>query len=120
MFILFKKFNHNIYILFTYRFVLLKDPKYIPTKSSSFSGAAVNTATNEKLNITLQLDLNISDRNDNPFSYFPTALEAAYFWLTGDLGQGDEFDFWAVNAFILIASIFLVIILQNMLIAFMR
>ena len=99
--------------------VLLKNPKNIPIKNSTFSGVAKNTLTNEALDITLQSDFNTSDRNDNPFSYFPTALEATYFWLTGDLGQGDEFDFWAVNAFILIASIFLVIILQNMLIAFM-
>jgi hypothetical protein len=45
---------------------------------------------------------------------------AAYFWLNGNWIQRDQFDFWAVNVFTLIASIFLVILLQNMLIAFMR
>ena len=119
MIILFKKFNHNIHILFTYRFVLLKDPKYIPTKGSSFSGVATNTATNEELNITLKSDLDISDRNDNPFSYFPTAIQSVYFWINGALVQRSLFDFWAVDVVTLIAGFFLVVILQNMLIGFM-
>jgi hypothetical protein len=60
-----------------------------------------------------------TDRNDNPFSYFPTAVVATYYWLGGDYVQRDAFDFWAVEVFTLIASVFLVTILQNMLIAFM-
>ncbi|PKY56958.1 hypothetical protein RhiirA4_448878 [Rhizophagus irregularis] len=61
----------------------------------------------------------IPNRNDNPFSYFPMAMVATYFWLNGDFVQRDSFDFWAVEVFSLIASVLLVTILQNMLIAFM-
>ena len=68
-------------------------------------------------NITLRSDYNVMDQNDNLFSYFPTAIEAAYFWLAGNWVQKDHFDFWAINVITLIASIFLVVIL---LIAFMR
>jgi hypothetical protein len=45
---------------------------------------------------------------------------ATYFWMGGNWVERNEFDFWAIDLFTLIASIFLVIILQNMLIAFMR
>jgi hypothetical protein len=57
--------------------------------------------------------------NDNPFSSFATALEATYFWINGDWVQKDHFDFWVIEVFSVMASLFLVIILQNMLIAFM-
>jgi hypothetical protein len=43
----------------------------------------------------------------------------AYFWLNGDMVQRDHFDFWVIDLFSLIASIFIVTVLQNMLIAFM-
>ena len=49
--------------------------------------------------------------SDNPFSSFSTAIMAVYYWISGDLVQRDEFDFWAVDAFTLIATIFLVILL---------
>ncbi|CAB4411151.1 unnamed protein product [Rhizophagus irregularis] len=39
-----------------------------------------------------------------------------YFWISDNW---DEFDFWAVDLYTFIASIFLVIVLQNMLIAYM-
>ena len=106
--------------LFTYRFVLLKDPEYsgISIKNNTLSGNAT-TSTNETLNIKLQSDFNPTDYNDNPFSSIPTAIEAAFYWLSGNMVQRDHFDFWAINVFTLIASIFLVIILQNMLIAYM-
>jgi hypothetical protein len=70
-------------------------------------------------NIALEADYNVIDRNDNPFSSFPTAIMAAYFWLNGDMVQRDHFDFWVIDLFSLIASIFIVTVLQNMLIAFM-
>ena len=98
---------------------MLRDPKIIATKNSTFSGVAINNLTSEKFNIVLQSDFNSTDRNDNPFSYFITAIEAAYFWINGDLVQRDHFDFWVIELFTVFASIFLVIILLNMLIALM-
>ncbi|PKK68301.1 hypothetical protein RhiirC2_750436, partial [Rhizophagus irregularis] len=44
---------------------------------------------------------------------------AAYFWIGGDWVQRDEFSYWAVDLFTWIASIILVYVLLNMLIAFM-
>ena len=83
-------------------------------------GSATNTSTNETLNIELKSEFDPKDLNDNPFSYFPTSIEAAYFWINGNWIQRDKFGFWAVRAFSILASITIVIILQNMLIAFMR
>ena len=72
------------------------------------------------MNVTMKADFNSADRNDNPFSYFSTSIISAYYWLNGDFVQRDSFDFWAVEVFTFIASVLLVTILQNMLIAFMR
>ncbi|CAG8579483.1 9582_t:CDS:10 [Rhizophagus irregularis] len=102
-------------------FILLRDPnKNITIKNSTYSGNATNLSTNETLNITLKSDFNPKSSDDNPFSTFSTAMEAAYFWISGDWVQRDDFEYWAVDFFTLIASIFLVIILQNILIAFMK
>ena len=90
-------------------------------RSAPTAGSVISrSSSNEALNITLQEDFNPSDPNDNPFSYFPTAIEAAYFWLNGEWPQRDHFDFWVIDTFTFIASVFLTIILQNLLIAFMR
>ncbi|GBB84949.1 hypothetical protein RclHR1_11530001 [Rhizophagus clarus] len=104
------------------KFVLLKNPNdpKINLKTDSSSGTATNPITNEVIfNIALEDDYDVTDRNDNPFSSFPTAIMAAYFWLNGDNVQRDHFDFWVIDLFTLIASIFIVTVLQNMLIAFM-
>ncbi len=101
------------------RYILLRDPRNIKTKDSTYSGIATNVSTNETINIKFKSDFDPVS-SDNPFSTFSTAIIAAYFWISGDWVQRDEFDFWFVDMFTLIASVFLVIILQNMLIAFMR
>ncbi|EXX61209.1 hypothetical protein RirG_173230 [Rhizophagus irregularis DAOM 197198w] len=104
------------------KFILLKNPNdpKIKVKSDTLSGAVTNIINNETLfNITLESDYDVVDRNDNPFSSFSTAITAAYFWLNGDMIQKDRFDFWVIDLFTLIASIFIVTVLQNMFIAFM-
>ena len=105
--------------LYTYRFIILKDPS-INVKSNTLSGVATDILTNATLNITLQSDFDPKDKNDNPFSRLLTSIEAAYFWMSGNFVQKDTFDFWVIDVFTIIASLFIVIILQNMLIAFMR
>ena len=82
-------------------------------------GNVTNNA-NETLTIELQSEFNTTDPNDNPFSYFPTSIEAAYFWINGNWIQRDKFSFWAVRLFSILAGIVIVILLQNLLIAFMR
>ncbi|RGB41636.1 hypothetical protein C1646_751929 [Rhizophagus diaphanus] len=99
-------------------FVLLSNPRNIETKNSTYSGNATNPSTNETLNIALKSDFDPKS-NDNPFSSYYTAMMTAYFWLYGDWVQRDDFNFWAVDVFTLVASLFLIIVLQNMLIAFM-
>ncbi|RIA86147.1 hypothetical protein C1645_807927 [Glomus cerebriforme] len=115
MFIVIIAFAHTM-------FILLKDPNNpkINIKSDSSTGNVINPVTNENLyNIQLDASFDPTDRNDNPFSSFPTSIMAAYFWMNGDMVQRDHFDFWVIDLFTLIASIFIVLVLQNMLIAFM-
>ncbi|CAB4441123.1 unnamed protein product [Rhizophagus irregularis] len=115
MFIVIIGFAHTMLIL-------LKNPNNpkINTKSDTLSGTATNIINNETLfNITLESKYDVVDKNDNPFSSFSAAIMAAYFWLNGDMVQRDHFDFWVIDLFTLIASIFIVTVLQNMLIAFM-
>ncbi|PKY60130.1 hypothetical protein RhiirA4_517403 [Rhizophagus irregularis] len=102
-------------------FILLynPNPENIKIKDSTFSGTATNPVNGQELNITMKADFNYTDSNDNPFSYFPTAILATYYRLNGDFVQRDTFDFWAIEVFSFIASIFLATILQNMLISSM-
>ena len=118
IFLFLKKFI--ILTSFIYRHVLLKNPgKDIKIKNTLLSGNATNILTNETIEINLETEFNNADRNDNPFSFFPTSVEAAYFWINGDWIQRDRFDFWAIEVVTIVASLFIVIVLQNMLIAFM-
>ncbi|CAB4421728.1 unnamed protein product [Rhizophagus irregularis] len=98
--------------------VLLKDPANIRTNDSTYSGVATNSLTNETFNIKLKSDFDPKS-DDNPFTSFSKAIMAAYFWTSNIWVQRDRFDFWAVDLYTFIASIFLVFVLQNMLIAFM-
>ncbi|CAG8610120.1 uncharacterized protein OCT59_013342 [Rhizophagus irregularis] len=99
-------------------FVLLREPTNIKTKDSTYSGKATNSLTNETLDIELKSDFDPTS-SDNPFTSFFTAIEATYFWINGDWVQRDEFDFWVIGVYTFIASLFLVIVLKNILIAFM-
>ncbi|CAI2180204.1 9220_t:CDS:10 [Funneliformis geosporum] len=92
---------------------------WIEFVNSTMSGNATNLATNETLQVILKSDFEPTDQNDNPFYFFPTSLIATYFWNNGDLVQREQFSSWSVEIFTIIASILLVIVLQNMLIAIM-
>ncbi|CAG8453561.1 13580_t:CDS:10 [Rhizophagus irregularis] len=100
-------------------YILLYDPKNIKTKDSTFNGTATNLVNGQELNVSMKANFDPTDWNDNPFSFFPTAIVATYYWLNGNFVQRDTFDFWAVEVFTFIGSILLITILQNMLIAFM-
>lgn len=109
-------FNYGLFVI--YRFVLLRDPTNIRTKDSTYSGNATNVITNETLIVKLKSDFD-PQSNDNPFSTFLNAIVTTYFWIGDNWVQRDEFDFWAIDVFTLIASVILVVLLMNMLIAFM-
>ncbi|CAG8705421.1 11362_t:CDS:10, partial [Funneliformis caledonium] len=91
----------------------------VDVKTTTISGVATSENTNEVFNVQLVNDYDRTNRIDNPYSYFSTALEASYFWINGQFVQRDDFDSWAVEAFTLLASIMLVTVLQNILIAIM-
>ncbi|PKY55879.1 hypothetical protein RhiirA4_448539 [Rhizophagus irregularis] len=110
--------NIILFLLIPRWFVLLRNPVNIRTKDSTYSGVATNSLTNETLNIEFKSDFDPTS-SDNPFTSFSSAIMATYFWISDNWIQRDEFDFWAVDIYTFIASIFLVIVLQNMLIAFM-
>ncbi|GBC09477.1 hypothetical protein RclHR1_00890013 [Rhizophagus clarus] len=86
------------------KFVLLRNPENIRIKETSYSGLAADTISNTTFNIKLETVFDPKSKEDNPFSFFPTAIEAAYFWIGGNLNQRDEFDFWAVDLITLIAT----------------
>src|SRR5688572_29631781 len=111
-----------MYILHIRRFLLLKnpDPEQIEVLNSKMSGNITNPLTNEKLSVKLESEFDPKDWSDNPFSNFLTSIEAAYFWINGNWIQRDKFGFWAVRGFSILASIVIVTLLQNLLIAFMR
>ncbi|PKY31485.1 hypothetical protein RhiirB3_489164 [Rhizophagus irregularis] len=118
-----KNFFFSLFIRFLvfatcFGVVLLKDPANIRMKDSTYSGVATNSLTNETFNIKLKSDFDPKS-DDNPFTSFSKAIMAAYFWTSNIWVQRDRFDFWAVDLYTFIASIFLVFVLQNMLIAFM-
>ncbi|PKY52149.1 hypothetical protein RhiirA4_469605 [Rhizophagus irregularis] len=100
-------------------FVLLRNATDIKTKDSTFSGTATNSLTNEILDIKFKSDFDPTSSSDNPFTTFSRAIMTTYFWTSDNWVQRDQFYFWAVDLYTFIASIFLVIVLQNMLIAYM-
>ncbi|PKC63594.1 hypothetical protein RhiirA1_396710 [Rhizophagus irregularis] len=113
------KYNYDFISPFNTKYILLYDPKNIKTKDSTFNGTATNLVNGQELNVSMKANFDPTDWNDNPFSFFPTAIVATYYWLNGNFVQRDTFDFWAVEVFTFIGSILLITILQNMLIAFM-
>nr|CAG8448820.1 3919_t:CDS:10 [Entrophospora candida] len=69
-------------------------------------------------NITIQQDFNELDESDNFFVSFFKSVEVVYFWPTGRWDQVDHWDFWPVDV-LSIRDVLLVIVMQNLLIAFM-
>ena len=61
----------------------------------------------------------MNDPSDNPFASFLTAVEAAYFWLSGSFPQKDSWGLASIHIITVIASFLLAIVMQNMLISLM-
>ncbi|GES84536.1 hypothetical protein GLOIN_2v1769895 [Rhizophagus clarus] len=100
-------------------FVLLRNPTNINIKDSTYSGNVTNISTNETL-FNIELESNFDPTSsDNPFSTFLSSIVTTYFWISGNMVQRDDFDFWVIDVYTLIGSVILSIVLLNMLIAFM-
>ncbi|CAJ0841435.1 6179_t:CDS:2, partial [Entrophospora sp. SA101] len=81
----------------------------------------VNTTTNQTVynDITIKADFNSTSSIDNPFSNFWSSIPAAYFWMGGNWINKDTYgSYFAVQILSLIASLLIVIIIQNMFITF--
>ncbi|CAI2165825.1 1963_t:CDS:2, partial [Funneliformis geosporum] len=64
-------------------------------------------------------EIDVNKPSDNYYTNFVKSIEAVFFWTSGRWDQLDQWDFWPVDVYSIIASILLVTILQNMLIAIM-
>ncbi|CAG8588354.1 13911_t:CDS:10 [Funneliformis caledonium] len=100
-------------------FILLQHPTFTDVTPKTDEYSLTNTTTKEPIDVTVTGEIDPSDRLDNPNSNIIDSLISSYFWIGGSYVQRDTWDFWAVEALTLLASIFVVTVLQNMFIAFM-
>ncbi|CAJ0745252.1 2861_t:CDS:10 [Entrophospora sp. SA101] len=85
--------------------------KYVVNSTSTFP--------NPYDDIIIQPDFDLKSVSDNSFVDFRKSAESVYFWPLGRWDQVDQWDFWPVELLSILASILLVTIMQNLLIAFM-
>ncbi|RHZ44909.1 hypothetical protein Glove_707g4 [Diversispora epigaea] len=71
-------------------------------------------------NITIYQDVDKTSRLDNYYSDLLSSIIAVFFWTNGRWDQLNQWDSFAVIAMSILGSIILVLIFQNMLIAFMN
>ncbi|RHZ50229.1 hypothetical protein Glove_503g23 [Diversispora epigaea] len=100
-------------------FILLN---YVDDSSLRIATYKIKDTSNPDLysNITIYQDVDKSDRLDNYYSQFVSSVEAVFFWTNGRWDQLDQWDIYAVDVMSILGSIILVLIFQNMLIAFMN
>jgi hypothetical protein len=96
---------------------LLSHPGDINLAPNKIAYTLLNTATQESYIFTQNVDVN--NDNDNLFHNFFTSIKAVYFWINGQWDQIGQWDFWPVVCLSIFGSLFLVIIMQNILIALM-
>ncbi|CAG8482811.1 1274_t:CDS:2 [Acaulospora colombiana] len=103
-------------------YLLLRNPTEIgvtPNGSSYLITDASDTDKNLYPNITISQTFDVSSVNDNYFSSFWKSTESVYFWLNGRWDQLEQWDYLPIDILSLTASLLLVTVMQNMLIAFM-
>ncbi|CAG8601199.1 14285_t:CDS:2 [Ambispora leptoticha] len=78
----------------------------------NFVGVNTISPTN---NTTLAIneDFDVTDRNDNRYFEYYTAIEGAYSWILGQYDVLTRWDFLPVHLIVILGSIFLVTIMQN-------
>ena len=110
----------NYYYISFLVFLLLSNPDVNVIKPRIATFSIINTTSQQTLDLEIDSQFDPTSASDNPFSNFLASVQAAYFWINGVWSQGDNWDYWAVEVMSLIASILLVTVLQNILIALMR
>ncbi|RHZ78059.1 hypothetical protein Glove_168g166 [Diversispora epigaea] len=110
MFIVVLAFGHAMFILLNF-----SDNFQIPTYK-------IKDTSNLNLysNITIYQNVDKSSRLDNYYSHFVSSVEAVFFWTNGRWNQLDQWNSYTVDVMSILGSIILVLIFQNMLIAFMN
>ncbi|CAG8456665.1 7995_t:CDS:10 [Diversispora eburnea] len=103
-------FGHAMFILLNYA-----DNLQVPTYK-------ISDTSNPDLysNITIYQNIDKSSLFDNYYSNFFSSVEAVFFWINGRWDQLDQWDSYAVSVISILGSMTLVLIFQNMLIAFMN
>ncbi|RHZ79985.1 hypothetical protein Glove_139g299 [Diversispora epigaea] len=105
-------FGHAMFILLRYDDSRFQNTIYKFNDTSNGNGLYSN--------ITIYQDVDTSSRLDNYYSHFYSSVEAVFFWTNGRWDQLDQWDYLPVDAMSILGSIILVLIFQNMLIAFMN
>ncbi|RIA85669.1 hypothetical protein C1645_830442 [Glomus cerebriforme] len=104
-------FGHAMY-------VLLNDTKAIGVDPNG-SSFQITDGDGNILPYKVDQVFNVDSISDNYFTNFVKSVESVFFWTGGRWDQLDQWDFWPVDVYSIIASILLVTILQNMLITIM-
>ncbi|RHZ86145.1 hypothetical protein Glove_54g118 [Diversispora epigaea] len=108
MFIVIIAFGHAMFILLNY-----SDELQIPTYK-------IEDTTDLYSNIIIHQVIDKSSRLDNYYSNFFSSVEAVLFWTNGRWDQLDQWNNYGIDVISILGSIILVLIFQNMLIAFMN
>ncbi|CAI2190107.1 18742_t:CDS:2, partial [Funneliformis geosporum] len=99
---------------------LYVNPELINLTPSGQSFDIVNTTSNTSIpDLRIVESYDLDSTSDNYYRKFGNSIIAVYFWMLGRWDQMEMWDFWPITVLSITASILLVIIMQNMLIAFM-
>ncbi|GBB96337.1 hypothetical protein RclHR1_02730009 [Rhizophagus clarus] len=102
-------------------YILLRSPNSIGLDPDGQNYALFNTDTEENVapNVTINQTFNVNQVSDNYFSNFWQSIIAVYFWTNGRWDQVDQWNFLPVTILCFLASILLITVMQNMLVALM-
>ncbi|CAG8540480.1 7195_t:CDS:10, partial [Diversispora eburnea] len=116
--LIFHKSAYNTFLAFTTLILWLE----LDDSSLSIPTYKINDTSNSDLysNLTIYQDIDKSSWLDNYYSNPYLSVIAIFFWTNGRWDQLDQWDSYAVCAMSILGSIILVLIFQNMLIAFMN
>jgi hypothetical protein len=88
-------------------------------KPDGTSFKITDSTSGEELPYSVDQEIDVNKISDNYFTNFIKSVESVYFWTGGRWDQLEQWNFWPIDVYSIIASILLVTILQNMLIAIM-
>ncbi|CAI2174956.1 10646_t:CDS:2, partial [Funneliformis geosporum] len=105
-------FGHAMHILLEKPTLLALIPN---GNAYNITSSSIPDFENTKIEQLFELDKPI----ENYYSSFLSSVMGVYFWILGRWDQLEEWDFWPIHVISIGASILMVIIMQNLLIAFM-